>query len=123
MKNLKICIEIFKERFLSIFVHFFVQKFRKFTSVKDFKQILKGFALFETLISLLIITLLVTPFLSWISHIEKLMEKEHQKLIEVHNAKKSLLLKTDIGQAKLTKNAQDKIIGVRFIDKEVKLLE
>ncbi|MDR1013250.1 MAG: hypothetical protein LBL38_03215 [Lactobacillales bacterium] len=84
---------------------------------------LNGFALFETLISLLIITLLITPFISWISHIEILMEKEHQKLVETHDAKKSLLLKNNIGQAKLIKNAQDKIIGVHFIDKEVKLLE
>ncbi|MDR0675562.1 MAG: hypothetical protein LBF97_00780 [Elusimicrobiota bacterium] len=91
--------------------------------MKNSKQTFKGFVLFETLISLLIITLLTTPVLSWILNIEKLMEKEHQKLVEAHNARKSLLLKTDIGQAKLVKNAQDKIIGVRFIDKEVKLLE
>jgi Tfp pilus assembly protein PilV len=83
----------------------------------------KGFALFETLVSLLIITLLITPFISWISHIETLMEKEHQNLVEVQNAKQSLMLKTNVGKAKLLKNVQDKIIGVRFTDKEVKLLE
>ncbi|MDR0691105.1 MAG: hypothetical protein LBF32_03560 [Streptococcaceae bacterium] len=97
--------------------------FNKFMSEKSSKQIFKGFALFETIISLLIITLLVTPFISWISHIETLMEKEHQNLFDTQNAKQSLMLKTNIGRAKLLKNAQNKIIGVRFIDKEVKLLE
>jgi competence protein ComGC len=104
-------------------IKIYLKFFNGFISRKKAKQFFKGFALFETLVSLLIITLLVTPFISWISHIETLMEKEHQNLVEVQNAKQSLMLKTDIGKAKLLKNVQDKIIGVRFTDKEVKLLE
>jgi len=97
--------------------------FNRFISRKKTKPSFKGFALFETLISLLIITILITPFISWISHIETLMAKEHQDLVEAQNAKQSLILKVDVGDAKLLKNARDKIIGVRFMNKEVRLLE
>ncbi|MDR3157139.1 MAG: hypothetical protein LBT69_04425 [Lactobacillales bacterium] len=92
------------------------------TSTADYQKI-KGFAFFESLLSLIIICILVIPLFTWFPHMKSLLKKEHEKLTETRLAYESLILKTNIKDIKLQTNDHGKIIGIHFSNNEVQLIE
>lgn len=93
-----------------------------FSNADDYQKI-KGFALFESLLSLIIICILVIPLLKWFPHMKLMLKKEHEKLTETRLAYESLILKNTTKDVKLQINDHGKITGIRFSNHEVQLVE
>jgi len=82
-----------------------------------------GFALFETLIALVVIVDIVLPFVYWISNVNSSSKLEHEKLHDFCKAQDCVYLREDNENTNLLRGSGGKIIGVKFKNYEVRLNE